>query len=198
MDGPTDPPCRLTFERSPSPHYREALRMASEMPTYTRTFTDGRVRHEVHLTIESHATAERLLRLVVNWRGSALEIDGVVLYGSEAIRLLSMLDCHRSWRRLRLGTDYCWGLPSRIRGRVPCRLIDARLPWRPPDEYHHPRLLPNLVRALEAESFASFCPAYDPAAVQFAAASWAMGEEGPREQFEHLLEDLDIEDLGHA
>ena len=97
--------------------------------------------------------------------------------------------------RHRLGTAFCWGLPERGRGRVPCRLIDDVLPWPVPPDYGDPQLLPSLIRALAMGSFAALCPVYDSTSVQEATATWVGGEVAPRPTFERLLGDLDV-DIG--
>ena len=85
-----------------------------------------------------------------------------------------MLTCYRRRERSRLGALYCWGLPERDRGRLPCRLIDAALPWTPPEEYADPGLLPSLLEAQANETFAALCPAYDAESVERAARpGWA-------------------------
>lgn len=196
MDPGACPEITLTFERSPSLYFGEALRLARAIPGYSCSAADGRERHMVPITIEAMPVAERLLRLVAGWRGSVVEADGVALYGYETLRLLAMLACFRRHERSRLGETYCWGLPDRPRGRVPCRLVEATLPWSPPDDYSDPELLPGLIRALAADTFAALCPAYDAASVQLAAAVWAGGDAGPRPTFERLLGDIEFDDLG--
>ena len=97
------------------------------------------------------------------------------LYGVEILRLLVMLSCFRRCQRSRLGLSYCWGLPERERGHVPCRLINDVLPWTAPDDYSDAQVLPDLIRALATDTFAALCPAYDAGSVQTAAAVWGGG-----------------------
>jgi hypothetical protein len=196
MDDHSQLRCTLTFERSPSPYYPEALRLARAVPGYMSDDEGAQTRHIVPITVAAMPVAERLLRIVSGWRGSVVDVDGVDLYGVEMLRLLGMLSCFRRHERSRLGLSYCWGLPDGERGRVPCRLISSALPWTPPENYSHPDLLPNLIRALAAGTFAALCPAYDAPSVQSAAASWAGGEGLPRSLFEDLLGDVDIDQLG--
>jgi hypothetical protein len=126
MDGRVAFDCTLTFERSSSPYYREAVRLARTVPGYRRSGDEGRERHSVPLSVAALPLAERLLRLVTGWRGSLVEVQGIALYGAETFRLLQMLRCYRRRERSRLGTLYCWGLPERARGRLPCRLVNIR------------------------------------------------------------------------
>lgn len=190
MDHRETPDCTLIFERSSSPYYREALRLARAIPGYREPEPE---RHVVPLTVATLPTAERLLRLVAGWRGAVVEVDGIALYGAETFRLLHMLGCYRRRERSHLGVLYCWGLPDRARGRVPCRLVDATLPWTPSDEYADPALLRSLVRAQARETFAALCPAYQAEPVETAAVSWVGGDPSARSSFERLLGDIDID-----
>jgi hypothetical protein len=193
MDGREALACTLTFERSSSPYYREAVRLARTVPGYRRSGDEERERHSVPLA--ALPLAERLLRLVTGWRGSLVQVQGIALYGLETFRLLQMLGCYRRRERSRLGTLYCWGLPERGRGRLPCRLVGAVLPWTPPEEYGDPGLLPSLLEAQASETFAALCPAYDAASVEQVALSWLGGDQAARSAVERLLGDLDL-DLG--
>lgn len=184
--------CTLTFERTSSSYYREAVRLARAIPGYRREAEGERERQTVPLTIATLPLSERLLRLVAGWRGSVVEADGIALYGVEMLRLLGMFSCYRRHERSRLGLLYCWGLPDRGRGRVPCRLVNAVLPSTVLDDYAAPELLPSLLRALSTDTFASLCPAYDAASVQTATAAW-VGGALPRAIFDNLLGDLDVD-----
>jgi hypothetical protein len=195
MDGREAFDCMLTFERSNSPYYREAVRLARTVPGYRRSGDEGRERHSVPLSVAALPAAERLLRLVTGWRGSLVQVQGIALYGAETFRLLQMLRCYRRRERSRLGTLYCWGLPERARGRLPCRLVGAALPWTPPAEYGDPGLLPGLLEAQASETFAALCPAYDAESVEQVALSWLGGDQASRSAVERLLGDLDV-DLG--
>ncbi len=193
MDGREPLDCTLTFERSSSPYYREAVRLARATPGYRRVDDGERERHVVPLTVAALPVAERLLRLVSGWRGSVVHADGVALYGGEAYWLLHMLGCYRRRERSRLGVLYCWGLPERDRGRLPCRLIDASLPWTtPPADYADRQLLPSLLQAQAGETFAALCPAYDRESVEQAASSWAGYDPASRSALERLLGDVDV------
>ena len=186
--------CTLTFERSPSPYYREALRLARATPGYESNGDGPQMRNVVPITVAAMPVAERLLRIVSGWRGSVVDVDGVALYGVEMLRLLAMLSCFRRHERSRLGLSYCWGLRDRQRARVPCRLVSNALPWAAPAEYSDPDILPNLIRAIAADTFAALCSAYDAASVQIAAAGWAGAP--PGSLFERLLDDVDLDHLG--
>ena len=182
----------LTFERTASPYYREAVRQARALPGYRHLSEEQREAHCVPLTVTILPLAERLLRLVAGWRGSVVEAEGLALDGVEMLQLLHTFRCYRRHERSALGTAFCWGLPERGRGRVPCRLIDDVLPWPVPPDYGDPQLLPSLIRALAMGSFAALCPVYDSTSVQEATATWVGGEVAPRPTFERLLGDLDV------
>jgi hypothetical protein len=187
--------CTLTFERSSSPYYREAVRLARTVPGYRRSGADEPERHRVPFSVAALPVMERLLRLVAGWRGSVVQVQGIALYGAETSRLLHMLGCYRRRERSRLRMLYCWGLPERGRGRLPCRLVEAALPWTPPEEYADPGLLPSLLEAQASETFAALCPAYDAAAVEEVARTWVGGDPESRSALERLLGDLAV-DLG--
>jgi hypothetical protein len=187
--------CTLIFERSSSPYYREAVRLARTVPGYRRSCDDEPERHRVPFSVAALPVMERLLRLVSGWRGSVVQVQGIALYGAETFRLLHMLGCYRRRERSRLGMLYCWGLPERGRGRLPCRLVEAALPWTPPDDYAEPRLLPSLLEAQASETFAALCPAYDAESIEQAARTWLGDPASSRSALERLLGDLDV-DLG--
>lgn len=192
MGGDEGTGCTLTFERSASPYYGEAVRLARAIPGYCQVEVEGDVRHTVPLTVATAPLLERLLRLVLGWRGAVVHAGGLALYGGEMLRLLGMLTCYRGYERSRLGVLHCWGLPERGRGRVPCRLIDAALPWEPPDDFADAQLRPELVQALATDTFAVLCPVYDCAPIENAIAAW-MGAAAHRSSFERLLDDLDVD-----
>ena len=188
--------CILSFEQSPSPNYRRAVHLAQGVSGYRCQPDGGRERHIVPITAATLAPAEGLLRLVSGWRGTSVELDGVALYEAEVHRLLRMLGCHRRQQRSGLGELYCWGLPERKRGQLPCRLVEQALPWNPDDAYRDPERLPGLLRALANDTFASLCPAYDAAQVERAAASWGKRPAGSRQDLlERLLGDVQIDGL---
>jgi hypothetical protein len=188
--------CTLSFERSTSPYYREAVRLARAIPGYRHSAAEEPERHSVPITVAALPVAERLLRLVAGWRGAVVHAQGIALYGTETFWLLHMLSCYRRRERSRLGALYCWGLPERELGRLPCRLVDAALPWAtPPDDYADPRLLPNLLEAQASETFAALCPAYDGESIEQAARTWLGGDPAARSALERLLGDVDV-DLG--
>ena len=54
--------CTLTFERSPSPYYREALRLARATPGYESNGDGPQMRNVVPITVAAMPVAERLLR----------------------------------------------------------------------------------------------------------------------------------------
>ncbi len=158
----------LTFGFSTSPNYERAVRIASAVPGYR---TKGGQRGVLHIVPVVPAQAEQLARLlafVSNWRSFSLAVDGVDVGRRHVWALSRALSCYRDRRLGGLDELHCWGLPGR-RGRVPCRLVEGRLPWRLEGDYADPAVLPRLLRALAREAVVEICPAFDAAAVQRAA-----------------------------
>ena len=158
----------LSFGFSSSPNYRRALSLAQALPGYEAE-GDGRgVRHLVPLSGEHLDQLAELLGLVIGWRGTALTADGVVLGCARWWALRQVLVCHRDRELSGLEELHCRGLPA-ARGRVPCRLLEYRLPWELTDEYADPAFLPRLRLAHAREAMVDACPAYDPEAATRAA-----------------------------
>ena len=191
MDGAEIPTCMLSFERSPSPHYGAAVRLARSLPGYEYRGEGRHERHSVPIGLSALPLAERLLALVQGWRSTVVTTDGAVLDALEIASLLLMLRCYRRRARSGLGALYCWGLPERARGRVPCRLVDAALPWMLPEEYERPTLLPRLLHAHARTTFAALCPAFS------LGATWSQADgpadEEARQTVERLLGDLELD-----
>ena len=158
----------LTFGFSTSPNYERAVSIASAVPGYR---TRGGQRGVLHIVPVVPAHAEqlaRLLALVSDWRSFSLAVDGIDVGRRHVWALSRALSCYRDRRLAGLDELHCWGLPGR-RGRVPCRLVEGRLPWRLEGDYADPAVLPRLLRALAREAVVEICPAFDAAAVQRAA-----------------------------
>ncbi|MCA9829291.1 MAG: hypothetical protein KC495_02360 [Dehalococcoidia bacterium] len=178
--------CSITFRRSRSPRFQEAIAVARSLPS----FKDREECYSVDVTASQLVQAERLLDIVGSWRATTVEADGQYLTEVESLKLRRVLRCYRRKLRLRLGDAYCWGLPELRVGRVPCRVVDAVMPWVPPMPYRDPVELPSLLRALAIDSLADRCPVYNPASVRLAAASDLLDDAG-RSAFERLVADVE-------
>ena len=72
MDGAEIPTCMLSFERSPSPHYGAAVRLARSLPGYEYRGEGRHERHSVPIGLSALPLAERLLALVQGWRSTVV------------------------------------------------------------------------------------------------------------------------------
>ena len=187
------PLCTITFGRSPSLYYRDALRLAQASPGYGRGDAHGPERHTVAVDLQALPLVEPLIRLIAGWRGASVQISGFVLRREEVTALLRVLACYRDRERAGFDELYCWGLPGHERGRVPCRIVDLALPWLPPSEYADPDLRPRLLQAHASTTFAALCPAFDPEAMRAAATAALDPERQARAQIDRLLSDLELD-----
>ena len=133
--------------------------------------------------------------MVIGWRGVSLAADGVVLGDARLWALRHVLGYHRERQRSGLEGLYCRGLPGPERGRVPCRLLERRLPWALSSDYADAELLPRLLVAHARAAMIDACPAYDADAVSSAALEQLdrlLGLAGERERLQRLLRDVDL------
>jgi hypothetical protein len=152
---------RLSFARSPSPHYRAAVRLASTIPGYQLEERGDQPQHTVPVSESTLPLVEALLRLVSGWQSTRISSDGITLYREELWALAEMLRCYRRRQRSGLQDLHCLGLPEGPRTRVPCRLIDRSLGWEPAPEYADPELCTRLIHADAVDTTAELCPAFD-------------------------------------
>ena len=85
----------------------------------------------VPLATAPPATIVRLLHWVRDWRGTALELDGVPLSRLALYHLATTMECAAARALGGAGALHCWGLPEGQRRRLPCRFLDTILPYQP-------------------------------------------------------------------
>jgi hypothetical protein len=176
------PPFRLTFPRSSSSAYREAVRLAQQSPGYAEA-QDGR--QLVHVatfgaTPDDLTTLTELWALVRGWRGARLEVDGIGVLPRERARLGEVLECAARAATFPKPASYCTSAPPASwspwpgRPAFPCRLlatthpaaIEAGVEWDQPDR----RMLQ--VRALLVERSIRYCPFLQLGPFEAALAMW--------------------------
>ena len=179
---PMAPPFRLTFPRSSSSAYREAVRLATQSPTYAET-QDGRPL--VHTATfgtspDELATLAELWGLVRGWKGVRLEVDGAGVLPRERARIGEVLECAARAATFPEPAAYCTSAPpaswSPWPGRppFPCRLlattqrgaIEAGVEWDQPAR----RMIQ--VRALLVERGIRHCPFLALGPFEAALATW--------------------------
>lgn len=107
------PPFRLTFPRSSSSAYREAVRLAKQSPAYAET-QDGR--QLVHAATfgtspDEVATLAELWGLVGGWKGVRLEAEGDGVLPRERARVGEVLECAARAATFPEPAAYCTSAP---------------------------------------------------------------------------------------
>jgi hypothetical protein len=163
------PAYALTFGLSPSPNYERVVAIARTVVGYRAEGGDRNLLHVVPVDSACVGQLEQLVALTGNWRSLSLTANGIDTGRRHIWALLRALRCYRGRCVGGLEELHCWGLPGARRGRLPCRLIDRRLPWLLEGEYANPAVLPQLLGAFAREAMVEVCPAFDLGAVQEAA-----------------------------
>ena len=182
------PPFTLTFPRSASSAYPQAVRLARRSPGYAETQASRQLVHAATFgtTAEALMVLTELWRLVRGWKGARLEVDGVPVLPDERARVGEVLECAVRAATFPEPGPYCTSAPtpdwSRWRGRpaFPCRLVAIMgavaveaIEWDQPAR----RMIQ--VRALLAERGVRHCPFLALGPFEAALATWTPRRAAP-------------------
>ena len=187
---------QLHFGWSSSAHYPHAIALARGMPGVQEQ-GEGRereIRVPVDLRVPHFA---ELLHLVNGWKRTQLRAGDQPLPAVRVWLLQRVIECWQDRAIAGVGRQHCWGAPLLRRGRVPCLLLDERLPPDPQGASRNE--WDAYLTAAAHETLVIVCPAYATGPIHGALHDWFAGRASrrpdvDRDTLARLLADVDVGD----
>jgi hypothetical protein len=160
---------------SRSAQYAQARAWAEAAPGASVTGEGHDLIIQVPLRDWPPARLLQLLHWAKDWKGTQLRLDGTPLPHLALWHLAATAECAADGLLGGAGPLHCWGVVEGRTHRVPCRFLDAILPYRRDDT--PVAIWAAALHAAARTRTVAACPFYDPAAIAAALTGWGEGRD---------------------